>query len=219
MKRVILAGVSALAVVTMMSGANAADLPRRAAMPVKAPAYVAPYSWTGAYVGINGGGAWGRSSWSGTDFDTSGGMVGATLGYNWQTGPVVFGLEGDIDWSGIKGSGTCGTVSCETKNDWLGTARGRIGYAFGRVMPYVTGGLAVGNVKASTPLASNDDTQAGWTIGGGIEANIVGPWSAKVEYLYADLGSTTCSGCLAGGASTDVDFTTNIVRAGVNYRF
>ena len=80
MKRVILAGVSALAVVMMMSGANAADLPRRhAEMPVKAPAYVAAYNWTGLYAGINGGGGFGRSNWSalGTDFNTSGGMVGA----------------------------------------------------------------------------------------------------------------------------------------------
>jgi outer membrane immunogenic protein len=220
MKRVILAGVSAIAVVTMMSAANAADLPRRhAAMPVKAPEYMAAYNWTGAYVGINGGGAWGRSNWSsvGTDFKTSGGLVGGTIGYNWQTGPAVFGLEGDLDWSGVKGSGTCGAFSCETKNDWLGTARGRIGYAFGRVMPYVTGGLAVGNVKASGPLGSNDETRAGYALGGGIEANIVGPWSAKLEYLYADLGKTSCSTCVAGG--TDVSFHENIVRAGLNYRF
>lgn len=218
MKRLILAGVSAIAVVTMMSAANAADLPRRrAAMPVKAPEYVAAYNWTGAYIGINGGGAWGRSSAAGADFDTSGGMVGGTIGYNWQTGPMVFGLEGDLDWANVKGSGTCGGLSCETKNDWLGTARGRIGYAFNRVMPYVTGGLAVGNVKTSTTLGSNDETRAGFALGGGLEANIVGPWTAKIEYLYADLGKTNCSTCVVGG--TDVSFHENIVRAGVNYRF
>ena len=162
MKRVILAGVSAIAVVTMMSAANAADLPRRhAAMPVKAPEYVAAFNWTGAYIGINGGGGWGRSNWSaiGTDFNTSGGMVGGTIGYNWQTGPAVFGLEGDLDWSGVKGDTSCGVAgTCETRNDWLGTARGRIGYAFNRVMPYVTGGLAVGNIKATSPFGSNDET-------------------------------------------------------------
>ena len=220
MKRVILAGVSALAVMTMMSGANAADLPRRRAeMPVKAPAYVAAYNWTGLYAGINGGGGFGRSNWSGlgTDFNTSGGMVGGTLGYNWQMGQTVFGLEGDVDWSNVKGSDACGGLSCETRNDWLGTFRGRIGYAFNRVMPYVTGGLAVGNVKASTALGSSDETRAGWTLGGGLEANIVGPWSAKIEYLYADLGKTNCSVCTVGG--TDVDFHANIVRAGLNYRF
>src|SRR3569623_3033010 len=117
MKRVILAGGSALAVVTMRSAANAADLPRRhAAMPVKAPEYMAAYNWTGAYIGINGGGAWGRSSWSGTDFNTSGGMVGGTVGYNWQTGPVVIGHQGDLDWSGDKGSSPCAVgLSCKNK--------------------------------------------------------------------------------------------------------
>jgi outer membrane immunogenic protein len=220
MKRVILAGVSALAVVMMMSGANAADLPRRhAEMPVKAPAYVAAYNWTGLYAGINGGGGFGRTNWSalGTDFNTSGGMVGGTLGYNWQMGQTVFGLEGDLDWSNVKGSTACGGFSCETRNNWLGTFRGRIGYAFNRVMPYVTGGLAVGNVKASSALGSSDETRAGWTLGGGIEANIVGPWSAKIEYLYADLGKTDCAACVVGG--TDVSFHANIVRAGLNYRF
>jgi outer membrane immunogenic protein len=220
MKRVILAGVSALAVVTMMGAANAADLPRRRAeMPVKAAAYMPAFSWTGFYAGINGGGAWGRSNWSasGSSFDTSGGVVGGTVGYNWQAGPTVFGVEGDLDWSGIKGSGTCGGLSCETRNDWLGTFRGRLGYAFNRVMPYVTGGLAVGNIKATSPFGSNDQTRAGWTLGGGIEANIVGPWSAKIEYLYADLGRTSCSACAVGG--TDANFHTNIVRAGLNYHF
>ena len=127
-------------------------------------------------------------------------------------------LQDRVDWSGVKGSSTCGVAgSCETKNDWLGTARGRIGYAFNRVMPYITGGLAVGNVKASSSLGSTDETRAGYAIGAGIEANIVGPWSAKLEYLYADLGKTNCSTCVAGG--TDVSFHENIVRAGINYRF
>jgi outer membrane immunogenic protein len=132
-------------------------------------------------------------------------------------GQTVFGLEGDLDWSNVKGSTACGGFSCETRNNWLGTFRGRIGYAFNRVMPYVTGGLAVGNVKASSALGSSDETRAGWTLGGGIEANIVGPWSAKIEYLYADLGKTDCAACVVGG--TDVSFHANIVRAGLNYRF
>ena len=208
MKRVILAGVSAIAVVTMMSAANAADLPRRhAAMPVKAPEYMAAYNWTGAYVGINGGGAWGRSNWSsaGTDFNTSGGLVGGTIGYNWQTGPAVFGLEGDIDWSGIKGSGTCGALLLR---DQERLARHRARPHRLRVRPRDavrhrrSGGRQRQGVGA--PLGSNDETRAGWTLGGGIEANIVGPWSAKLEYLYADLGKTNCSTCVAGG--TDVSF-------------
>jgi outer membrane immunogenic protein len=225
MKRSILASVSALATMTMMGAANAADIARRQPMPMNVPAYYAPYNWTGFYVGINGGGGWGSSEWNSLvgstgSFDVSGGLVGGTIGYNWQLGQWVFGLESDIDWSDIRGStssGACAGTSCETRNNWLGTGRARIGYAFDRFLPYVTGGVVFGDVKASVAgFGSTTDTNAGWTLGGGIEAAIAGPWTAKVEYLYVDLGNTNCSGCVL---STNVDFHTNIVRAGLNYRF
>jgi outer membrane immunogenic protein len=219
MKRLVLATLGALAVVTMMGAANAADIQRRQAMPAKAPMYAAPYNWTGFYVGVNGGGGWGHSDVSapfatGT-FNTSGGVVGGTLGYNYQMGQAVFGVEGDIDWSNINGSAVCGVgITCEAHNNWLGTARGRIGYAFDRFMPYVTGGLAVGDIKSSiTGLGDATETKAGYAVGGGIEAALNGPWTAKVEYLYVDLGR----GALLGGA--DTAFTTNLVRGGINYRF
>ena len=227
MKRVILAGIGALAMVSMMGAASAADLPRREAMPTKGPIYVAPYNWTGFYIGVNGGGGWGGSEWSnglgstGT-FDTSGAVVGGTVGYNWQMNQVVFGLEGDMDWSNIRGStsgGFCAGTTCETRNNWLGTVRGRVGYAFDRFMPFVTGGLAVGDIKAEPAgLGSTTQTNAGWTLGGGIEVAIAGPWTAKVEYLYTDLGKGSCDVSVCG-ASTDVDFHTNLVRGGINYRF
>jgi|SRR5579862_6027817 len=215
MKRFVLAGVVALAAVTT---ASAADMGRRQAMPTKAPMYAAPYNWTGFYVGINGGGGWGRSEFTAPfptgSFDTSGGLVGGTVGYNWQMGQLVFGLEGDIDWSGIKGSAVCVGTTCETRNDWLGTARGRIGYAFDRFLPYITGGAAFGNVKNTVAgIGSTDQSNVGWTIGGGLEASIAGPWSAKVEYLYVDLGD---SGSVLGSTA---DFRSNVVRAGLNYRF
>ena len=224
MKRFVLAGLGVLAMASM---ASAADLGRRAApaMPVKAPAY-APYNWTGFYLGINGGYAWGSSEWSApagsVNFDTRGGLVGGTVGYNVQMNQVVFGLEGDLDWTSIRGStstGICAGGTCETRNNWLGTARGRIGYAFDRFLPYVTGGAAFGDVKAEPAgLGSSTETRFGWTLGGGLEAAIAGPWTAKVEYLYTDLGKTNC-GASVCGASTDVDFRANIVRAGLNYRF
>ena len=219
MKRLVLASIGALAVVTTMGAANAADIQRRQAMPTKAPAYVQMYNWTGAYVGINGGGGWGRSNASAPfasgDFNTSGGVVGGTIGYNWQTGPAVFGLEGDIDWSNIRGSSTCGAgFSCETKNSWLATARGRVGYAFDRFMPFVTGGLAVGDIKNTVSgVGSSTATKAGWTVGAGLEAALTGPWTAKVEYLYADLGRGTSV------LGADTKFNASIVRAGLNYRF
>ena len=229
MKRVVLAGMSALAAMSMMSAANSADLARRHAMPTKAPAYVAPYyNWTGFYAGINGGGGFGHSDWSlpaGTSgFDVSGGLVGGTLGYNYQMNRVVLGLEADAAYSTIKGDTTAGTnicagISCETRNDWLGTARGRIGYAFNRVLPYVTAGAAFGDVKMSpTGFGSETDTRFGWTAGGGVEVGISGPWTAKVEYLYADLGKANCSAATCG-TSTDVSFNSSVVRGGINYRF
>ena len=127
---------------------------RRATSRSPRPAVYDPvYNWTGFYLGINGGGGWGRSQWDGVDkFDVSGGLIGGTIGYNWQFGQSVVGLEGDIDWSGISGSHH-GPVSagCETRNHWLATVRGRVGYAFDRFLPYLTGGLAVGDINATAP--------------------------------------------------------------------
>lgn len=221
MKRSLAAALGALALVASLP-ASAADLPARG-MPYKAPAYAPAYNWTGFYLGINGGGAFGNSDWNGMAVSNSpgGGMVGATAGYNWQGmgSPWVFGLEGDVDWSGVSDSTTCGAFSCQTKNTWFGTVRGRVGYAWDRFLPYVTGGVAFGDVKASrTGFAGSSDTNAGWTVGAGIEGVIAGNWTAKVEYLYADIGDTTCSAA-ACGAATNVDLRMNIVRAGLNYRF
>jgi outer membrane immunogenic protein len=229
MKRVVLAGMSALAAMSVIGAAQAADLPRRHAMPTKAPVYEAPYyNWTGFYAGINGGGGFGHSDWSlpaGTSgFDTSGGLVGGTVGYNYQMGRTVLGLEGDIDYSTIKGDTTTGTgicagISCETRNEWLGTARARVGYAFNRVLPYITGGAAFGDVKMTpTGLGSETETRVGWTAGAGIEVGISGPWTAKIEYLHVDLGKASCSAATCGVA-TDVSFNSEIVRAGINYHF
>ena len=219
MKRVVLAGMGALAMVTMMGAANAADLSRRHAMPAKAPAYVVPgYNWTGFYAGINGGYGFGHSEWSnpaGTSgFDIDGGVVGGTIGYNYQVNKIVFGLEGDIDWSGIEGSTACGATTCQTRNNWLSTVRGRMGYSFDRFMPYVTGGLAIGDIETSIGgIGGGRDTQVGWTVGGGVEAALDGPWTAKLEYLYVDLGR---GGTVLG---SDAEFKSHIVRAGLNYRF
>jgi outer membrane immunogenic protein len=219
MRRVFLATIGLLGLIA--TNAVAADLPR--GMPTKAPAVFAPgYSWTGFYLGVNGGGAWGRSDWSGfgNDTDVSGGLVGVTAGYNWQSGQWVLGLEGDIDWSNIKGNFTnaaCPT-GCETKNTWLGTARGRLGYAFDRVMPYITGGAAFGDVKATQAgIGSTTETNVGWTAGAGIEAAVIANWTAKIEYLYVDLGNVSCTACLP--AASNVDFRSHVVRAGLNYRF
>jgi outer membrane immunogenic protein len=218
------AGIGLLAVVLGWGSAIAADLSPRYAQPVvrAAPLYYPGYYWTGFYLGINGGGGWGSSQWDGIGrFDVSGGLIGGTIGYNWQINRFVVGAEGDVDWSGIRGT----TIlfcppGCNTRNYWLSTVRGRLGYAFDRFLPYVTGGLAVGNINASVPLLPGGSiTNAGWTIGAGLEVGVVSNVNLKAEYLFVDLSDFNCGlncGLLAGG---DVSFRANLFRAGLNVRF
>jgi outer membrane immunogenic protein len=227
MKRFTLAVCAGLLAVAVATPSFASDLPRPA---YKAPSgvYVAPFSWTGFYVGLNGGYGWGKSDWSSAVTTGStkpkGGLVGGTVGYNLQTGAFVWGVEGDIDYSLIKGSdsggtGVCAAPGCETKNTWLATARGRIGYAWDRFLPFFTGGVAFGGTKLSpNNTLSETKTNIGWTAGAGVEYAFMGDWSAKVEYLYVDLGKQTCSAATCG-IDTDVNLKTNLVRLGVNYRF
>ena len=219
MKRVVFA---CLGMLGLAATANAADLPRRYD-PVPQRTFVPVYNWTGFYIGINGGGGWGDSKWSSVgSFDVSGGMIGGTAGYNWQSAQWVFGLEGDLDWTNINGSSTAACVAgCRTSNNWLATVRGRVGYAFDRFLPYITGGLALGNIKASQPgFTGGDDTNAGWTVGGGLEFVIAGNWTAKAEYLYVDLGKFNCGLACGNGINPDnVSFSSHLVRGGVNFRF
>ena len=222
MKR-LLAGCLAASALVIAQCAAAADLSL-------APLYKAPpavpaqgYDWTGFYFGANGGGGWGHSWWStnATGINLSGGQVGGTAGYNLQLGKVVFGVEGDVDWSGLSGSGTAPGCpgGCTTSDSWLTTARGRIGYSFDRIMPYVTGGLAVGDIRGAAPgFAGGDATNAGWTLGAGLEFALPGNWTAKAEYLHIDLGSFNCTGCSALPPD-NVALQANVFRAGVNYRF
>lgn len=221
MKQVLLAcfGLMALA-----GSAAAADLPPAPAPYYKAPLY-APYNWSGFYVGVNGGGAFGTSHWDSTGrFDISGGLVGGTAGYNYQIGQAVLGIEGDIDWADINGTTTTAAcpLGCKTSDSWLSTVRGRLGYAADRFMPYITGGAAFGDIHASTPgLPGATNTNVGWTAGAGIEFAIAGHWTAKAEYLFVDLGRSNCGvSCGAAvGVADNVSFNANIVRGGINYRF
>jgi outer membrane immunogenic protein len=223
MRAILLAG----AVLVSVTSANAADLSRPvpAPMPTKAPpAFIAPeYDWSGFYVGINGGGGWGSAHTDLTGrFDTSGGMAGGTAGYNAQFGRWVLGLEGDIDWSDIDGNSSARDcpAGCSVQNNWLSTVRGRAGYAFGSWLPYITGGLAVGDVKATaTGFPGEDSTQAGWAAGAGLEYGISQNLSAKVEYLRTDLGRFDCGLNCSSTAPDDVGFRANLVRGGINFRF
>jgi outer membrane immunogenic protein len=220
MKRFVVACVGLLAFAA--GTAVAADLPPRYPQPYRVPVYSPVFNWTGFYLGINGGGGWGRSQWDGIDkFDVSGGLIGGTIGYNWQWGQAVVGVEGDIDWSGIRGSTTtlCGP-GCETRNHWLATVRGRVGYAFDRFLPYLTAGLAVGDIRANVAgFPGGSITTAGWTVGGGLEVGIVSNVSVKAEYLFVDLGNFNCGFNCGLGANGNVSFYSNIFRAGLNVRF
>jgi outer membrane immunogenic protein len=199
--------------------AGAADLPPYYQ---PGPAYNPIYTWTGFYVGINGGGGWGSSQWDAVNsFDVSGGLIGGTVGYNWQFGQAVVGAEGDIDWSGIKGTTTvlC-PGGCETRNKWLATARGRLGLAFDRFLPYVTGGLAFGDINATVPiLPGGSISNAGWTVGAGLEVGLVSNVSLKAEYLYVDLGNFNCGLNCGLAPGSNVSFTTSVFRGGANLRF
>jgi outer membrane immunogenic protein len=218
--RVLLAAAGLLA---LTASAGAADLPRRYdPVPQRAPAYMPVYNWTGFYLGINGGGGWGNSRWDSTgDFTLSGGLIGGTIGYNWQFTQWVFGLEGDLDWSGIRGTTTAACVGgCTTRNTWLSTVRGRVGYSVDRFLPFITGGLAIGDIRATQPgFAGATQTDLGWTLGGGLEFVIAGNWTAKAEYLYVDLGKFNCGIACNGANPNNVSFTTHIARGGVNFRF
>jgi outer membrane immunogenic protein len=233
MRRLVVALVATSA---LSFAAQAAD------MPVKAPRATAPvpmYNWTGFYVGVNGGGVWGNSSWkyavSGTtaNHKNSGGLVGGTIGYNYQfAGNWVAGVEADWDWASVKGSSDCpaATFTCQTKIDSIGTLRGRFGYAMDNWLFYGTGGLAwdharvetVNKAGAATPTsgtATNGEAKwnAGWTLGGGVEWGFLPNWSAKIEYLYADFGTHRYT--VDNSLAVDSRQTESIVRAGVNYRF
>jgi outer membrane immunogenic protein len=224
MKRMLFAGLVLVAAGALAELAAAADLGARYPQQpyYKAPLYNPVFTWTGFYLGLNGGGGWGRSSWDRTgDLDLSGGVIGGTAGFNWQTGQVVLGAEGDVDWSGVSGTTTTRCpAGCTTRNDWLGTVRGRLGYAFDRFLPYVTGGLAAGDIRATTPgFAGATQTNLGWTVGAGVEVAIAGPWSAKADYLHVELGNFNCG--LACGLVTpdNVSLREDLLRGGVNYRF
>jgi outer membrane immunogenic protein len=223
--KLIKAGAAMLALLVTSIAAQAAD------MPIKAPYYKGPprsvvsyHNWTGFYVGINGGYGFGTGSldFPATTFSPKGWLFGGTLGYNYQVGSIVWGIEGDYAWSGVKGTGTCGAFVCELSNPWFGTARGRLGYAFDRWLPYVTAGGAFGKVRLTSTapaVPESSKTQIGWTVGAGLEYAFLGNWSAKLEYLYADLGSFDCSATCGGVAPNNVSFRESIVRAGLNYKF
>jgi outer membrane immunogenic protein len=220
---------SALIASTMFVGAaSAADIQR------PAPIYKAPmltqvrvYDWTGFYVGGNVGYGWGKQdvSLAGAGVGSpsvNGFLGGGQVGYNWQVNQIVYGVEADLQASGQSGSSGLGATAYTDKLDWFGTVRGRVGYAFDRWLPYVTGGWAYGHGSISGAAAgapfSASSSYSGWTAGAGLEYALLNNWSVKGEWLYVDFGNgpsaVTGAGTIGGNHLTD-----NIFRLGVNYKF
>ncbi len=206
MSRIVLGAVALIAAGWTMS-AQAADLPYgRAPYTVNQP--LNAYSWAGPYLGGNLGYAWG--SVDNALPQPSGVLGGVQGGYNWQSGHLVFGAEGDLQASGADDT----FAPWKFSNPWFGTVRGRVGYAVNNILFYGTGGLAFGELRAETFGLSESHTTAGWTAGVGAEFGLAPNWSAKIEYLYVDLSDARFS---ITGQSNGYQFGT--VRAGVNYHF
>jgi outer membrane immunogenic protein len=246
----IVSAAVATAAILSIGAASAADMaPRYTKAP---PPVVAPvWSWTGCYIGAEGGGNWGSARNYSFDplrpgnitnsYSLSGGMAGGTVGCNYQSGQVVFGIEGDDSWTNKSGSAFAippflTTASIQTRENWIATIRGRIGYAFAPAwLVYVTGGGAATNARLTiadaalgvAPL-SQSNTRWGWTVGAGVEWGFAGNWSVKLEYLHADFGSSNyftpdITVPIVGATFTflnqNVHLTDDMVRVGVNYRF
>jgi outer membrane immunogenic protein len=246
MKKILL-GTTMIAGLMAAGTAQAADL--------KAPAYKAPqapyyYNWSGFYIGLNAGGSWGHSA---ADYVLGGipitsfglhpkGFIGGgQIGYRWQSGAFVFGLEADAAWRNARDSATFAFANgidftdIRTEQRWLGTARPVLGVASNNWLFYATGGLAFGGIEHSVterrPITAGafrtfgqDDTQTGWTVGGGVKTGFA-QWTFGVEYLFVDFGRSTVSApaqtIVINFPTSQVSFkdTSNIVRAKVDYRF
>jgi outer membrane immunogenic protein len=225
------------------TSAIAADLPAPSYY-AKAPPPPVAYGWTGAYVGANGGYSWGRETDSlaflGFPFNLNqninGGFGGGQIGYNWQRGAWVFGVESDFQGSGQRGATTTPLVFPFSFTDsqslpWFGTDRARVGFlAAPSILLYGTAGITYGRLNSNYSLnvvgvpilnLAINETRAGWTAGAGVEAKFADHWSAKLEYLHLDYGTNTSALSFIGVpiATDNRRLTDEILRVGVNYMF
>jgi outer membrane immunogenic protein len=194
-----------MAGLTAAGSAVAADLRPAPYAPI---AQSGLYNWSGAYAGLNLGYEWG--SVSNSAVNPSGLAGGGQVGYNWQNGQFVFGAETDLQFTGADDT----FAPFKFSNPWFGTLRGRAGVAFNNVLLYATLGLAYGDLRAQSAGLDETRTEVGWTGGVGAEYGFAPNWSAKVEYLYLDLGSR---GFTLTGTSNGLQ--ANLLRFGVNYHF
>ena len=246
-------------VLSILAGAQAlaADMPAR--LPTKAPAAVVS-TWSGFYGGANAGWGWTEADATATATGTNGanlgpippfsakangGLLGLQLGYNWQTGPWVFGFEADWDAASIFGSqqlvfidagGFDAAFQFQARVNWLATLRGRIGYSTGPGLLYVTGGAAwenatvrmMGCETTAGPCAASDYnfTKSGWVVGGGYEWMFARHWSVRPEYLYYAFNAGRADTAPFVGLNAAGSLTTNparhdvhVARLALNYHF
>jgi outer membrane immunogenic protein len=228
-------------VIALAGPAAAADLPARTY--TKAPAYVATvYDWSGFYIGANGG--WGTThscfdaTTSGGGFlgregchDADGGVVGGQIGYRWQSGAFVYGLEAQGDWADLRGDNPSSIfpgLTNRSRLDAFGLFTGQIGYAWNNTLLYAKGGAAVTSTRydalvAGTVVASaKDDDRWGATVGAGIEYGFAPNWSAAVEYdhIFMDNHNYTLTTPAGGvGFNDRIGGDVDMVTARINYRF
>jgi outer membrane immunogenic protein len=237
MKKLLLGTVGLIALGIASAPASAADLAARPYTKA-APMMSAVYDWSGFYLGINGG-------WAETndrrvapggvlfgDYDPNGGTVGGQIGYRWQTGPLVFGLEAQGNWADLTGSTANVAIpgaSIRSKMDAFGLFTGQIGYAWNNILLYAKGGAAVTDRNYENWTAANTlfnstgyDTRWSPTVGAGLEFGFAQNWSLGVEYnhIFEDRHGatfTTPAGVATTGFSTGGD--TDMVLGRLNYRW
>ena len=240
MKKFLLAtvGLVALGLAAPASAADLAARPYKAAPPMLAPVY----DWTGFYIGGNGGWASSRNCWGIVPvagaiipdgcLDRSGGVAGGQLGYRWQTGQFVFGLEGQGDWANLRGSHVSvfnPVFTAGTKVDGIGLFTGQIGYAWNAALLYLKGGAAVTSNRyditttlGGVGVASASSTRWGGTVGVGFEYGFTPNWSAGIEYDHLMMGnannSFSCYSTCATLANT-ISQNVEMVTVRVNYKF
>jgi outer membrane immunogenic protein len=254
MKKLLL-GTMALIGLLSAGVAQAADMPVKAA-PVAAPP---PFSWSGFYIGAHVGAGWGtvESSITSVEIDRvkmimdgtdtfsipftshtiNGFLGGGQIGWNWQSGWFVFGIEGQFSGSDIDGSTPCATfvvnlARCSANVNWVATAAARFGVAIDRAMIYVKGGGAWADTEYSAAgiggsfTTTASDTRSGWMVGAGVEYAFAPNWSAKIEYNFMDFGSDNLAfpildrrGNQFATVNADIDQKLHLIKFGLNYRF
>lgn len=204
----------------VLSVANAADL---YVEPEMVPEVVSAYDWSGGYVGIVGGYAWGDLALDDFAFadggDGEGWLLGIEAGANWQMDAFVLGIEGDIAWTDISGDYVgVGPFIGDFELSWLGTLTARAGVAADKALFYVEAGAAFGELHTTVdaPGGPYDESawSLGWTAGAGVEFALADEITAKVEYNYVDIG-----GFASDLFNSDYGITAHVVKAGLNFQF